>query len=154
MKKPTILLIKTTVSYLFILTCFAILGCVGVGSTIPLDKRINLVEGKSNEGNFSDGALALKYSYSLAGSNMVLGGNNMILAGKISYRGGFDSLNISIAFLDAAGTVLQQKPLYSSGYRTGRKKGSDRVFQKTFAVPAGSAAITFNYSAQDRSGHQ
>ncbi len=147
MKKSTTILIKTTLSYLLILACFAISGCLGVGSTIPLEKRINLVEAKNNDGNFKYGPLTLEYNYGLAGSNM-------ILAGKVSFSGGFDSLNVSILFLDAAGTVLQQTPLYSSGYRTGSRKGSDRIFQKTFTVPAGSAAITFNYSAQDRSGHQ
>lgn len=154
MKKSTKNLTKTTFSYLIILTCFVILGCVGVGSTIPVERRIDLVEAKNNEGNFKDGPLTLEYSYSLAGNNMVLGGSNMILAGKASYRGGFDSLNISILFLDKAGTVLLQKPIYSSGYRTGSKKSSDRIFQKTFAVPAGSVAITFDYNAQDRSSRR
>jgi len=154
MKNSPIALMKTIASYLIIMACFAILGCAGVGSTIPTERRIPLIEAKNHQGNFSYGPLSLEYSYALAGSNMILGGSNMILAGKASYQGGFDSLDIRILFLDAAGTVLQQKPIHSSGYRTGSRKGSDRVFQKTFAVPAGSVAITFNYSAQDRSSHK
>ena len=85
---------------------------------------------------------------------MVVGGSNMILAGKASYQGGADSLDVRILFLDATGVILQQKIIYSSGYRSGNTKGSNRVFQKTLDVPPGSAAITFTYSATDRSSQR
>ncbi len=81
-------------------------------------------------------------------------GSNMIMDGVASYNHGYDSLDIRISFLDTTGAVLQREFIYSSGYRTGGKRRSGIDFQKTFPVPAGSAAITFSSFAQDRSGHR
>lgn len=139
---------------MLILSCLTVLGCAGVGSNIPPERRTPLIEGENNQGNFSYGQLSLDYSYTVTGSNMIAGGSNMILAGKAAYLGGADSLDIRILFLDATGIVLQQKIIYSSGFRSGNGKGSGRVFQKTLSVPPRSAAITFTFSATDRSGHR
>jgi hypothetical protein len=139
--------------YIFVLLCFTISGCAGVGSTIPQERRVSLTETENNQGNLKYGSLSVKYSYSLVGGNLISAGGNMILAGKISYRDRFDSLDVRILFLDAAGTVLQKEFVYSSGYRT-RDKSSNSAFQKTFTVPAGSVAMTFTYSAQDHTGHR
>ncbi len=78
----------------------------------------------------------------------------MILAGKASYKGAFDSLDIRLSFLDATGAILQNKFIYSSGFRTGTSKVSGQPFQKTFVVPANSDAITFNYSVEERTGNR
>ncbi len=153
-KYSTISFFKTSLLYVLVLTCLSALGCAGVGSNIPPERREPLIEGENNQGNFSYGPLTVDYSYTVTGSNMVVGGSNMILAGKASYQGGAGSLDVRIMFLDATGLVLQQKIIYSSGYRTGNAKRSDRVFQKTLSVPAGSAAITFTYSATERSGQR
>ncbi len=139
--------IKTAILYLLVLFCFGASGCAGVGSTVPLERRLPLIEAENSQGDFSYGGLKVEYSYSLAGSNM-------ILDGVASYDRGYDSLDIRILFLDATGTVLQQKFIYSSGYRTGGKRRSGIDFQKTFVVPAGSVAITFSSFAQDRSGQR
>ncbi|OEU49370.1 MAG: hypothetical protein BA866_13465 [Desulfobulbaceae bacterium S5133MH15] len=153
-KYPTISFFKTSLLYMLVLTFLGALGCAGVGSNIPPERREPLVEGENNPGNFSYGPLTVDYSYTVTGSNMVVGGSNMILAGKASYQGGADSLDVRILFLDATGVILQQKIIYSSGYRSGNTKGSNRVFQKTLNVPPGSAAITFTYSATDRSSQR
>lgn len=145
---------KTGLLYMLVLTFLGALGCAGVGSNIPPERREPLVEGENNQGNFSYGSLTVDYSYTVTGSNMITGGSNMILAGKASYMGGVDSLDVRILFLDSTGVVLQQKMIYSSGYRSGNAKGSNRVFQKTLVVPPGSSAITFTSSVTDRSSHR
>lgn len=148
----TVSFVNAGILCLLLLVYLGVSGCAGVGSTIPQERWISLKEGENNQGDFKYGSLALKYSYSLTGSSLISGGSNMILAGKASYQGGYDSLDILILFLDADGTVLQQKFIYSSGYRDRSEKVSNLDIQKTFAVPAGSAAITFSYSAMERTG--
>ncbi len=137
---------------MLVLTSVSVLGCAGVVSNIPPERRISLVEAGNNQGSFSHGQLRLQYTYALTGGNMVIGGSNMMLAGNLSYHESFDSLDVSVVFLDAAGTALQKKNIYSSGYRSGTERVSDHAFEKTLEVPAGSEAITFTYSEVVRSG--
>ena len=144
--------VNTGMLCLLLLVFLGVSGCAGVDSTIPRERWVPLTEAGNNQGDFSYDSLTVKYSYSLTGNSLISGGSNMILAGKVSYRGGFDSLDIRILFLDAGGTVLQQKIIYSSGYRNRSEKASNLDVQKTFVVPAGSAAITFTYSVMERSG--
>lgn len=138
---------KTLISYLLILICFGIFGCAGVKSTIPQERRISLTEVRNNQGDFAHGPLKLKYNFSLTESNMTV-------TGKISYRNGFDSLDIYILPLDIKGTSLQQKSIYSSGYRAETDRISNRPFETSFPVPAETVAITFTYSVQERSGRR
>ena len=151
-KYTTASFVDTGMLCLLLLVFIGVSGCAGVDSTIPSERWVPLTEAGNNQGDFSYDSLTVNYSYSLTGNSLISGGSNMILAGKVSYRGGFDSLDISILFLDAAGTVLQQKFIYSSGFRNRSEKVSNLDVQKTFAVPAGSAAITFTYSVMERSG--
>jgi len=151
-KYSTVSCIRNGVLYLLVLLYFSVSGCAGVGSTVSSERMIPLIEAEKNQGDFSYGSLTLEYSFSLTGGSLVSGGSNMILAGKATYQGRFDSLDIRILFLDSAGTVLQQKFIYSSGYRTGDDRISNSIFQKTFAVPAGSSAITFTYYVQEHNG--
>ena len=148
----TVSFVNTGMLWLLLLVFLGVSGCAGVTSTIPRERWVPLTEAENNQGDFSYDSLTVKYSYSLTGNSLISGGSNMILAGKVSYRGGFDSLDINILFLDAGGTVLQQKFIYSSGYRDRSEKVSNLDVQKTFVVPAGSAAITFTYSVMERSG--
>ena len=151
-KYTTVSFVNTGMLCILFLVFLGVSGCAGVGTTIPQERWISLKEAENNQGNFGYGPLTVKYSYSLTGSSLLSGGSNMILAGKASYQGGYDSLDINILFLDAGGTVLQQKFIYSSGYRDRSEKVSNLDVQKTFVVPAGSAAITFTYSVMERSG--
>ena len=146
-KHSTASSISTFIIYLLVLISFSVSGCAGVGSTVPLERRLPLVETANGQGNFSYGGLKVEYSYSLSGSDM-------IMDGVASYNHGYDSLDIRISFLDATGTVLKQEFIYSSGYRSGDKRRSGIDFQKTFAMPAGSVAITFSSFAQDRSSRR
>ncbi|MBW1636347.1 MAG: hypothetical protein JRJ68_08745 [Deltaproteobacteria bacterium] len=146
--------IKTSLSLLLILTFLNISGCAGTGSNVPPEKRVDLIQAENNQGLFKSPPFSLEYSYTLTGSSMISGSSNMILAGRAFYGGGADSLDIRILFLDSAGTVLQKKMIYSSGFRSDDARGSKHVFQKTLNVPPGSASISFTYSAIDRSSHR
>lgn len=151
-KYTTPFFINSGIFCILLLVYLGVSGCAGVNTTIPQERWVPLTETENNQGDFGYGPLTVKYSYSLTGGSLVSGGSNMILAGKVSYRGGFDSLDILILFLDAGGTVLQQKFIYTSGYRDRTEKVSNLDIQKTFAVPAGAAAITFTYSVMERTG--
>ena len=151
-KYTTVSFVNTGMLCILLLVFLGVSGCAGVDPTIPQERWVSLTEAENNQGDFNYGPLTVKYSYSLTGSSLISGGSNMILAGKVSYRGGFDSLDIVLLFLDAGGTVLQQKFIYATGYRDRSEKVSNLDIQKTFAVPAGAAAITFTYSVMERTG--
>lgn len=154
-KCMTVSFVNTGMLWLLLLVFLGVSGCAGVTSTIPRERWVTLTEAENNQGDFSYDSLTVKYSYSLTtGNSLISGGSNMVLAGKVSYSREFDSLDINILFLDAGGTVLQQKFIYSSGYRDRSEKVSNLDVQKTFVVPAGSAAITFTYSVMERSGRR
>lgn len=148
MKKYLVVsMLKPTVLYLFILIFLFLSGCAGMMPPIPDERKIPLAQEDTIKGDFEYGSLVLTYSYFLTGSSIILNG-------KIDYRDSFDSLDVRVLFLDSAGTVLQRKFIYTSGYRTGTSRVSDYTFQETFVVPVGSIAMTFNSSMQERSGHR
>ncbi|MCP4342452.1 MAG: hypothetical protein GY799_27130 [Desulfobulbaceae bacterium] len=132
---------------LLILIFLGAFGCSGVGRVVPHDHRLPFNEQDNSQGNFSHGGLKVVYSYSLAGGSMTMDG-------QVDYRRSVDSLDVRLLFLDASGVVLQQKIVYSSGYRVGRSKKSDRTFHETMVVPPGVAGLSFSYSAQPRSSHK
>lgn len=138
---------RNVVLFLCILIFLSVLGCSGVGRVVPLDHRLPFNEQDNSQGNFSHGGLKVTYSYSLAGGSMTM-------EGQIDYRRSVDSLDVRLLFLDASGVVLQQKLVYSSGYRVGRSKKSDRSFHETMVVPTGVAGLSFSYNAQPRSSHR
>ncbi len=138
---------KNAIWYLLILISFGFLGCAGVGQIVPVDNRISFGEKANDEGSFSRWGLTVDYSYSLSGGNMTM-------AGQVSYPGGADSLDVRIQFLDAVGTVLKQKIVYSSGYRASRDRMAERTFKETLVVPTAATGISFDYSAQPRSSHR
>jgi hypothetical protein len=138
---------KSVVLYLLVLISLGAFGCSGVGRVVPLDHRLPFNEQDNSQGNFSHGGLTVGYSYSLAGGSMTMDG-------QVDYRRSVDSLDVRLLFLDASGTVLQQMLVYSSGYRDGGSKKSDRTFRETMVVPPGVAGLSFSYSAQPRSSHK
>jgi len=153
-KYSTVSFIRVCLSLVCILTLSNIFGCAGTGSNIPPEKRVELIRAENNQGSYKSGPFTLEYSYTLTRSSMVNSNGNMILAGRALYSGGVDSLDIRILFLDSAGTVLQRKMIYSSGFRSGGARGSKHVFQKTLNVPPGSKSLSFTYSVTDRSDHR
>ncbi len=138
---------KTLILSLFALVSLGFLGCANIGHIVPVDNRIQLNEKKDNQGNFIDGDLTLNYDYSMTGKNLYL-------SGDASYRGGVDYLNIYVLFLDQTGTVLQQKIIYSSGYRVYQSWQADRKFQTNLVVPNGATALAFAYYSEPRSSRK
>jgi hypothetical protein len=142
-----VLLNKKTVLYLLLLIAFGLVGCAGVGRFVPADERILFDEKGAGQGSFSRNALTVAYSYRLAEGSITVGGD-------VDYSWAVDSLDVHLLFLDAAGTVLQWKMVYSSGYRVADSWRTERTFQQTLAVPPGAAGISFGYSAQPRTSYR
>lgn len=138
---------KTAVLYLLLLIAFGLVGCAGVGRLVPVDERILFDETGAGQGSFRQGGLTVVYGYRLAEGNITV-------AGEVDYTWGFDSLDVRLRFLDAAGIVLQEKIVSSSGYRVADSWKKVRSFQQTLAVPPGTAGISFDYSAQPRRSHR
>jgi hypothetical protein len=109
------------------------------------DNRILLSDQKTSQGIFNYQQLTVEYSY-------VLQGENLTLTGRVFYSSSVDSLNVYVLFFDATGTVMQEKIVYFSGYRTSRYGLADRSFKETLVVPPTAAGISFGYSAQHRTG--
>lgn len=126
---------------LLILATFSLFGCTQVGQLVPADDRILFSEKETGQGTFNTDGLTVDYTYKLQGRDLNLAGNAW-------YRGGVDSLNVYVLFIDPAGTVLQQRIAYYSGYRSWRYWHADNSFQESLAVPPGAAGFTFSYSAQ------
>lgn len=138
---------KTAALYLFFLIAFGLVGCAGVGRPVPVDDRILFDEKSAGQGSFRQGGLTVAYSYRLAEGNITVGG-------EVDYTWAVDSLDVRLLFLDAAGTVLEKRIVYSSGYRVARAWTAERSFQQTLAVPPGAVGISFDYSAQPRRGYR
>lgn len=138
---------KTAVVSLFLFVAFVLVGCAGVGRLVPVDKRILFDETGAGQGSFSRDALTVVYSYRLAEGNITV-------AGEVDYIWAVDSLDVRLLFLDAAGSVLQEKIVYSSGYRVADSWKTERSFQETMAVPPGAAGTSFDYSAQPRRSYR
>jgi hypothetical protein len=138
---------KYIVLSFIILMSLNVFGCSGVGRVVPAENRLPFSEKDTGQGNYSYGGLTVEYNYSMVGGHMTIDG-------QVHYRGSVDSLAVRLLFLDASGTVLQQKIVYSSGYRVSRSRMDDRTFHETLVVPAGVAGLSFSYSAQPRSSHK
>jgi len=143
MKNANFFFNKNLILFSLILLSLGLSGCATVGHVVSVDQRILIADEGKSHGSYKSGGLTLQYSYSIVGEDMTLTGN-------ANYRGGVDSLEVRLLFLDANGTILQQKLIYYSGYRVDSSWGEDSTFQKTFAVPPGAAGISFNYLAQPR----
>ncbi len=130
---------------LFILM-FCLSGCTMVGRVIPVDQRMELSEaGQVNE-IYNYRGLTVMYTYALQGGNLQL-------SGRTSIPGRVDSFDLRVLFLDSSGKVLQQKLLYSIGYRQGWWKGGP-FFTKTFQVPPGTTGLSFTYSFTPHRGRR
>jgi len=142
-----VLLNKNMVLFLLLLITFGLAGCAGVGGFVPADDRILLDEKGAGQGSFRQDSLTVVYSYRLTEDNLTV-------SGDVDYTWAVDSLDVRLLFLDAAGTVLQKKIVYSSGYRVADSRKTERTFQQTMAVPPGAAGISFDYSAQPRRSYR
>jgi hypothetical protein len=138
---------KTAVLSLLLLISLGLAGCAGVGRVVPADDRILFGEKGTGQGSYSRGGLTVTYSYRLTDGKI-------ILDGQAHYIWAVESLDVRLLFLDAAGTVLQRKLVYSSGYRVARSWMTERTFQKTMVVPSGAVGISFSYFEQLRRGNR
>jgi len=118
-----------------------------VGRTVPADERVLFSGQETGQWIFHQGGSTIDYSRNLADSEIHL-------SGKVSYDHSADSLNVYLWFLDASGEVLQQKIVYSSGYRNSTYRENRRHFQKTLTVPPEAVGISFSFSSQLRRGHK
>ena len=137
---------RTGVLSLLLLISLGFFGCSN-RHVASIDNRALVSEKKSNQGIFEDGGLTVRYNYSL-------NGDKMFLTGDVSYSGRVDSLDVRILFLDPAGTVLQRKIIYYSGYRVFSPWEAERKIQTNLIVPNGATGISFSYSARPRSSHK
>lgn len=133
--------------YLFIWFFLCGAGCSIVGRVVPVDNRIVFTGQDSGQGIFRSGDLSVNYSYKLKTRRMEL-------KGLVQTHEGFDSLDVRIRFIDAEGAVLNQKIVYSSGYRVTGSRDAERTFQVLLDVPTDAAGISFTYSSQSRYGRQ
>ncbi len=140
---------KTTIVGLFLLILLSggLLGCSGIGRVVPVDDRISFGGNTTGQGRFSQGNLTVDYRYRLVGGEMNL-------EGQVEYSFPVDLLDLRLLFLDPAGKVVQEKLVYSTGYRLSRSWITAHAFQETLAVPTGATGISFSYTAQHRSSQK
>lgn len=138
---------RTAVLGLLLLISPGFFGCSNMGHVASVDNRELVSEKKSNPGIFKDGGLTLHYNYSL-------NGDKMSLTGDVSYRGSVDSLDVRILFLDPAGTVLQRRIIYSSGYRVYPPRRAERKIKTNLILPHGATGISFSYIARPRRSYK
>ncbi len=140
---------STIRSWLYItllMVLFCLSGCSKVGSVIPVDQRMELSEAGQIDETYYFRGLTVRYSY-------VLQNESLQISGRTSIPGRVDSFDLRVLFLDSSGKVLQQKLLYSLGYRQGWWKGGP-FFAKTFQVPPGTTGLSFTYSFTPHRGRR
>jgi hypothetical protein len=120
-------------------------GCAEMRRFVSEDNRILFSEQETGQGIFNYRRLTVEYSY-------VLQDRNLTLTGRVFYSGAVDSLNVYVLFFDATGTVMEEKIVYFSGYRTSRYGLPGNSFKETLVVPPTAAGMSFGYSAQHRTG--
>lgn len=123
---------KNTFYCALILVSLGLLGCATVGSVVPVENREKLSETGTGEDIFKSNGLIVEYHYTLANGSMLLS-----CSAALDFR--VESFTVRLLFLDAQGTVLQQKVVCSS--RT-------QSIEKSLDVPPGTASISFTYSSQ------
>jgi len=124
-----------------------ILGCTMVGQPIPAQKRIALEASQDSTGTFTKDTLTISYQYNWSGEQLQI-------AGDIKLQWGVNFIDIYAVFLDHQGIILEQKIVYSSGYKTSTYRREERRFEKTLSPPKGTEAFSFTYSSQERSGRR
>jgi hypothetical protein len=136
-EKSIIHRMKKTLYSTIILVSLGLFGCATVGSVVPIEKRVELSETRTIEDIFKSDGLTVEYSYTLRDGTM-------FLTCRAALKFKVDAFDVRLLFLDAQGTVLQQKVVYSSGQRS---------IEKSLDVPLGTASISFKYSSQPYRGH-
>lgn len=138
---------KVAALFLLIFMAFDLSGCTMVGKVLPVQNRILFNEKSANQGTYNDGELTLEYSYHQVGRKMTLDG-------QITSVRAFDSIDVSLLFFDASGTVLQETIVYYSGYRETPSSSTDKTFKTVLVMPRGSVGMSFKMTDMAREGKQ
>lgn len=139
---------KAAILFLLVFISFQLLGCSMVGKVIPVQNRILFSENKENKGTYKDSELTLDYSYHQDGRKMTLDG-------EVTSVWEFDSIDVSLQFFDASGTVLQETIVYNSGYREEAPSSStDSTFKTMLVVPPGAVGMSFSMTESAHEGRE
>ena len=146
--------VTTIILLLFAVSILVYFGCSVVGQTVPVERRIQLVSGKIQEGVWKAQGLTVTYGYRINQKDLSLPGS-IEIAGGVKYDfGSTDSLDVWINFLDEEGKILNRRALYSSGYKTSRYGSKGGGFNEKLEPPSMTAGISFSHVAIPHSGHQ
>ena len=133
---------------MLVIGVFSILaGCAALEKSVPTANRIALSREAPSQGTFSYGDLTVQYTSTLDGQQITV-------SGRIDFRRSFDSLDVSVLVVDAAGDVVGKSLVYASGFRTGTDRVEGFAFHKGLVLPAGAEAISFSYAVQDRRSYK
>ncbi len=134
---------------LLVFFSFMLPGCTMVGDVVPAQHRILFTDQEGGQGTYKDDRLTLDYSYNLDGRKMTLDG-------QVTSVWKFDSVDVSLLFFDAGGTVLQDTVVYYSGYRESliSSPTTDSSFKTMLVVPRGAVGISFSMTDMAREGRQ
>ena len=140
---------KMAALFMIVIISLVFSGCTMVGDVIPVQNRILFTEKGGGQGTYNDDQLTLDYSYSLDD-------RKMSLDGQVTSVWQFDSVDVSLLFFDAGGSVLQETVVYYSGYRESLTPSSatDSTFRTMLVVPRGAVGISFSMTDMAREGKQ
>ena len=128
--------LRSTFSIIFAASFFAFFGCSVIGKTVPVEKRIPLVDEHIQKGEQTADGVRIIYSYRLYERKPDLSGL-LEIEGILHWHGAANSLNVWINFLGSEGKILKRRSLARyTGLFSGR-------FQEKLKAPAGTAGISF-----------
>ena len=127
---------QSTFSVIFAASFFAFFGCSVIGKTVPVEKRIQLVNEHIQKGEQVANDVRIIYTYRLYERKPDLSGL-LEIEGILHWHGATNSLNVWINFLNSEGKILKRRSLARyTGLFSGR-------FQEKLEAPAGTAGISF-----------
>lgn len=134
--------IEIVLSVLLVLVvCF---GCAtsNVGKSVSADEQIPLKKGGPHSGVSKAFDYTMSYKYTFIQES-----GRIEMSGKIqSGPDGLSSLDIWINFIDGQGKILDEKSLYSVGFReSGNRYRAIFQFSKKLETPQGAEAISFRH---------
>ena len=121
-----------------------------IGTEIEAGKRVPLVKGSQQTGEWKVFEFIMNYEYSYTPSKEGAVGLIKFSGSLKKSGGGIDGLTIWIYLLDGNGRVLERKSLYDSGFKAERHM--KRSFTVTLATPPETTGISFKHLAQESRG--
>lgn len=121
-----------------------------IGTEIEADKRVPLVKGSQQTGEWKVFEFIMNYEYFYTPSKEGAVGLIKFSGSLKKSGGGIDGLTIWIYLLDGNGRVLERKSLYDSGFKAERHM--KRSFTVTLAAPPETTGISFKHLVQESRG--